>query len=515
MAGLRIGGLASGMDIDTIVSDMMKAERIPLDKLLQKKTTFEMQRDEYRSINTKLSTFDKYLFDNFTLSSNFNKKTVEISNPNLISATATSAATGSLSIESVSQLATAARQVGDKIAATGSTKMSALTPSVGGTTISLKAIQADGTIAAEATNIDIKATDTIDEVVSKINGSNAGVTALFENGQLSITAKNTGDIKDGPEIQITAGLDVFKSLGVSVPVGTDPNIPYDLASSGTNAIFKVNGIETERSTNNFTISGYNLTLKSTFNEPSATSNVGAVQLTASTDVNSMVDKVKEFVEKYNELISGMNDKLKETKYRDYSPLTEEQRKDMSEKEQELWDAKAKSGVLKSDSIISGGLSNMRNAIYSRVGGIGDNMIDTLAEMGITTSSSYTDGGKLIINEEKLRTALTENPDQVAKTLTQSGTKTSSEDTRGIVQRLRESMKEVTTKIETKAGKSSFTDQQYSIGKQLIDTESRITNFQSRLVDIEARLWKQFTAMEQAINKANQQSAMLLGQTSGS
>ena len=686
MAGMRIGGLASGMDIDQIVGDLMKAQRIPLDKLLQKKTTFEWQRDSYRSINTKLKSFDTYLFDNFSLSSNFNKKTVETSNSNLVNATATGSASSNLSIEGVSQLATAARQIGETVStssggtATGTTKMSELTGISGDTSISLKAIQTDGTLAKEATEIDIKASDTIAEVVSKINNSNAGVSALFENGKLSITAKNTGDIKGGSEIQVTSGNNVFSALKMTNTT--------DLASGGTNAVFQVNGISTERSSNTFTVGGYNVTLQSTFNvkntleqqivklqeaktmaaqdvinatsardasivatdaqqaafdgiynpltqaqkdayqslvtdksslrnalvniseddfttfkglvenedgkidnaaidaagisddakkllkslsdedrstlkslenadfnlyssvakeeikleisntqkvqaeenlvakketslqlnaeydimveknnNTSQDATVASVQLKANTDIDSMVDKVKEFVAKYNELISGMNDSLKEKKYRDFPPLTDEQRKDMSETEQKLWDEKAKSGLLRSDSIVSSGLSDMRNAVYGLVGS-DKNVIDTLAEMGITTSSIYSDGGKLVINEDKLKKALTENPDQVVKTLTQSGEKTTSEDTRGIVQRLRESMKEFTSKIETKAGKASSTDQQYTIGKSLIDTNTRISNFQRRLEDMEARYWKQFTAMETAINKANSQSSYL-------
>jgi len=681
MAGMRVGGLASGMDIDQIVGDLMKAQRIPLDKLYQKKTTFEWQRDSYRSINTKLKAFDTYLFDNFSLSSNFNKKTVESSNSNIVSATATGSASSNLSIEGVSQLATAARQIGNSISTSsggtvnGTTKMSELSGITGDTSISLKAIQADGTLAKEATKIGINASDTIDQVVKKINESNAGVSALFENGKLSITATNTGDVKGGAEVLVTQGNNVFTALGM--------NDSTNLASGGTNAVFQVNGISTERSSNTFMISGYNVTLKSTFNIKStldgqvaalkkaseqaivdvtnaenakkvaednlpiaqskydteyallsddaktfydnsvtsstnlknvlatiseskleefalsgttdadidaitnlnddekkllkslsveerealknvnsndysslkstavadnqleiaelditrttnvlATKNsisdqltkdyndaviqngatptdptVASVQLKANSDIDSMVDKVKEFVEKYNELISGMNDSLKEKKYRDFPPLTDEQRKDMTEAEQKLWDDKAKSGLHRNDSIVSGGLSDMRNAIYGKVG-IDDNIIDTLAEMGITTSSIYTDGGKLVINEEKLKKALTENPDQVVKTLTQSGEKTSTEDTRGIVQRLRDSMKVFTNKIETKAGKVSSTDQQYTIGKSLIDTNDRITNFKRRLEDMEARYWKQFTAMETAINKANSQSSYL-------
>ncbi|WP_391120386.1 flagellar hook-associated protein 2 [Psychrobacillus sp. L3] len=499
---MRIGGLASGMDIDQIVKDLMKAQRIPLDKLLQKKITFEWQRDSYRTINTKLKTFDAYLSDNFLLSSSFNKKKVTNSNSDLVSATANSSASGTLSIESVSQLATAARAVGDKTTYTNTTKMSDLGIAGPSTIISLKAIQSDGTMAAGVTNVTINPTDTIDQVVSKINSSNAGVTALFEDGKLSITAKNTGDIAGKDAIQVTDSAGVFGKLGLDLSTKL---------KAGTNAKFQVNGLETERSSNTFTISGYNVTLKSTFNVVDPVNpkppTVAAVQLKSETDIDSMVDKVKEFVDKYNELISGMNDSLKEKVYRDFPPLTDEQRKDMSENEQKLWDEKAKSGLLRSDSIVSSGLSGMRDAIYGRLGDE-KGVINTLAQMGITTSSNYSDGGKLVVDEDKLRKALTENPDQVVKTLTQPGGKTPDGDTRGIVKRLRDSMKQFTIKIETKAGKATVTDQQYTIGKSLIDMNTRITSFQRRLEDMEARYWKQFTAMEKAISKANNQSSYL-------
>ena len=39
MADLRISGLASGMNIDEIVTNLMKAERMPLDKIIKRKST--------------------------------------------------------------------------------------------------------------------------------------------------------------------------------------------------------------------------------------------------------------------------------------------------------------------------------------------------------------------------------------------------------------------------------------------------------------------------------------------
>ena len=76
MAGLRISGLASGMDIDSIVTDLMKAERIPLDKIQQKKTYTEWQRDDYRTMNTALSELDTLIFEGIGKQASFNKKTV-------------------------------------------------------------------------------------------------------------------------------------------------------------------------------------------------------------------------------------------------------------------------------------------------------------------------------------------------------------------------------------------------------------------------------------------------------
>lgn len=250
----RIGGLASGMDIDSLVKKLMNAERAPLNKLYQKKQTYEWQRDAYRGVNTKLKTFDTYISDNLVLKSLISK-TAASSNSNLVSATATGSAAGTLSIEGVSQLATAARKVGDQVNAVGTTKISDFA-STG--TIEFKAIQTNGKLASEATKIEITPDMTVDQFISKVNSSNAGISTVFENGRFSFTAKNTGDVKGDDEIKVVGGLDIFNKLGFA-----DPNKVQN--TEGKNAIFTVNGIATERTTNTFTISGYNVTLKDTFN----------------------------------------------------------------------------------------------------------------------------------------------------------------------------------------------------------------------------------------------------------
>src|SRR5690606_8962365 len=116
--------------------------------------------------------------------------------------------------------------------------------------------------------------------------------------------------------------------------------------------------------------------------------------------------------KYNEIIGKINEKLREERYRDYRPLTDEQRKEMSDREIELWEERAKSGLLRGDIILSNALSNMRTAFYNNVDT--DGPFKHLAEIGIKTTANYMEGGKLEINETKLKEALAQDSDAVYK-----------------------------------------------------------------------------------------------------
>src|SRR4051794_1896080 len=106
---MRIGGLASGMDTDSIIANMMKANRIPLDKVTQKKQYLEWQLDDYRSINRDLQASIYKINDTMVNSNPFTAKTVNISNPNAVSvkgAGSTSDFSGSIAIKELATQAT-------------------------------------------------------------------------------------------------------------------------------------------------------------------------------------------------------------------------------------------------------------------------------------------------------------------------------------------------------------------------------------------------------------------------
>lgn len=515
MSTMRIGGLASGMDIDSIVEKLMVAERMPMDKLEQQKQIYEWQRDAYRDVNKKMTTLDTYIADNFILKS-LNTKTATSSNSDLVSAVATGSASGSLSIENVSRLAEAERWVGTKKDATSITKVSDLFKASGNTmaptfTFTLSAIDTQGNLG-EPVSISIDENTTIGELVTKINGSNAGVSALFENGKLSLTAKNTGEEATGKSAIVTnkKGQDLFAELGI-IESGKQ---------KGKNAFFQVNGIETERTTNSFSINGYNVTLKSTFNDGVKPS-TGPVTMSSSTNVDEIMTKVKEFVATYNGFITDLTAQIKQPKYRDYQPLTELQKKEMDTKDIENWETRAKSGLLRNDSIITSGLSSLRGLVYETNHAVTNQKYNALYTIGIGTSKDYMSGGTLEIDETKLRKALEEDPDAVVQLLTMSGEKSASitkadgstgtGDTRGFMRKIRDEMDAIEKKIDERAGRGSMTETQYTLGKYLRNVNQSLDAWKDKLIKIEDRYWKQFGAMESMINKANSQSASLMSQ----
>src|SRR5690606_33830443 len=157
--------------------------------------------------------------------------------------------------------------------------------------------------------------------------------------------------------------------------------------------------------------------------PSKTTDAtSSVNMTSSVNVEEIMTKVKEFVATYNGFITDLTAQTKQPKYRDYQPLTELQKKEMEAKDIENWETRAKSGLLRNDSIITNGLSSLRGLVYQTNHAVTNQKYNALYTIGIGTSKDYMSGGTLEIDETKLRKALEEDPDAVVQLLTMSGEK---------------------------------------------------------------------------------------------
>ncbi|WIL34981.1 flagellar hook-associated protein 2 [Bacillus stercoris] len=489
----RITGLASGMDIDDIVSKLMKTERAPLDRLTQKKQTLEWQRDSYREVNTKIKEFQDYMSKNtLTYPSTYQSKTVTSSNESVLTATGSASAPNSSSTVEVASLATAATYKANNY--TGYTQ--------GDYNLAFNVV-APGETTAKTVNISVTSADTIDNVISKLNNSDLGVSAFKDkiwNGTeyvetIAFSSKATGA---GGSIQ-AADASTADFMSGQLGFSLDADNKITAYKEGTNAKVTINGFEMEKLSNNFTVNGVTYSIKNT------TAATGPVTTSVSTDVDGIYNQIKEFVDKYNELVDSLNEKLQEEKYRDYTPLTSEQKEAMSDKEVELWEEKAKSGLLRNDSSISTGTNQMRTDFYSKVNADGKSY--QLTEFGITTSGAYQMRGHLEINEDKLKAKIQEDPQSVAALFT-SGTNSSAYSDKGIMKRIGDTLKSTVKSIEAKAGNSTMGTNDYSIGKNLNTISTDITKMQDRLTTIENRYYTKFSAMDSAIQKMNEQSSYL-------
>jgi flagellar hook-associated protein 2 len=342
-----------------------------------------------------------------------------------------------------------------------------------------------------------KASTTIADVVTAINTKpDVNVTASFVDGKLTITGNSAGEVKmSGASYEF---LGLFKG---AVPFAEGADAIKEV-TKGENAEVTINGEAIKNVTSNvFTINGVQLTLLDVTN--SSGTDIPTNVKTQS-DPDKALETIKGFMEDYNALIKALNSKVNETRYRDFKPLSDEQKKEMKEGEIDSWTEKAKSGLFKNNDIVTNLLSKMREAITEKLG--------TLNAIGITTGN-YMEKGKLVISDEtKLKNALSANP-QLAIDLFQG---TANAPQSGIFNKLANNITSTLDMISDRAGTNKFSmdlnstfKEESVIGKQLRSYNSRITTMQKNLQMVENRYYKQFSAMESAMNKLTTQSSSLM------
>lgn len=549
---IRFGGLASGIDTDTIIKQLMQAERAPVDKLEQKKQTTEWKRDAYREINRSLMTLRNSAVD-LTFSRNFYAKTASSSDTSRVAVVAgPSSGNTAVRVDSVTDLATAATLAMEpKTLAdaniTKTTKLSDMgfTPTPRSTTLDTavkewtlapmpkvnsvelrdasdqllvagsysvdatgKVTMTDGSdipVGTKATftsgyelqlrsvqggtmqKIQLAEDATVDNLITALNGKDTGISAFFEpnSGKLALTQKQTGS-----NAIIEFDTTTQTALGIAVT---------DAVKAGTNASFVVNGITMTQSSNTFTIDNMTLTLKSKFPTPDNPT-AAPVTLSAATDTQKIFDNIKGFVDKYNETIDLMNKKVREEKFRTFAPLTKAQRDELSEDEIKKWEEKAMSGMLRGDTILRGTMDTLRSKWSGATSSTNDKEMQQLFQIGLSTGSDFTNGGKIELNEEKLKAAIEKDPEQVYKLFTDEKT--------GLLPQIRDAATSSRTSITRIAGADGAGAPTYTMGREMTQIDTRIQRLNDLLVDKENAYYRRFAAMETAMNQANSQAASL-------
>ncbi|VYT90066.1 flagellar filament capping protein FliD [Clostridium butyricum] len=233
----------------------------------------------------------------------------------------------------------------------------------------------------------------------------------------------------------------------------------------------------------------------------------AIILTGEVDVTDLKDTIVKFVNDYNDLMQTINDKLWETRDKDYMPLTDEQKSDMSDSEIEAWEKKAQTGLLKNDSDLKRIQSAMKSAMSSLMSGTGL----TLESIGIEPVDNYTTkNGTFTIDEAKLTKALQENGANVKDLFTRPA---SGSDKGGVLVQLQSTLRsEFKSSLSSLSQKIGFsgtsTENSNTLSKNIIKQKKLITELKDKYSTKETALYNKYSSLEVMLEKLNAQSNSL-------
>jgi flagellar hook-associated protein 2 len=455
MAGIQASGVGSGLDISSLISQLVAAERAPLDaRITRQQSSANTQISALGGLKSSMS----YLRDavaGLRTTTAFALRSATSSNKDVFTATATDEVpAGSYDVEVVS-LATAQKLTSE--------------PFVGGRT----AVVGTGTLTVSFgdTSFDVAIDDqhdTLADIRDAINTAkgNTGVSASIINesggSRLVLTARDTG-VENAVKVA-QAGGDGGLSALVFDPANPGANTFTETAA--TDSHVRVNGHDYIGPSNSVTgaVDGLTLNLLKAAAGTEYT-------VTIANDVSATAAKIKKFVTDFNSLGRVLGN------LQSYDATT------------------GKAGAMLGDAYVRGLHADMRRTISDPVtGGTGD--FTTLAALGITTDAT----GQLVVNDTKLNAALAADFDGIASMFSA---------TDGIATRIHAKLDAA---LKSDAQLATRTD---SLNDQLKRLSKEQDAIDSRMEAVQARYLKQFTALDTLLTQMQSTSSFLAQQLGAS
>ena len=546
----RITGLATGLDVDTLVKETMQAYQTKIDTVDQQKKVVELQQEMYREVITDCRNFYNDYFDisksnSILLQKNWSATTFESSSSavTVTGGAGAEAANYSVKVESIAKAAS----------------------------FKLESSKANGTVYINNVKVELGNNKSDAEKVKIINEAlkGKGVTAKyseFEKGIILTTDKLGSDetisfttqapkemqekndyfkdlikdFEDNKNVTITNGRKefTFKIDVTQVTVDctdgiSEEKIKEAMKKTGMDIVeeksggfkitypadskaVKANGSDCKATitkdgktyevegnkTNNITLDGVTFKFNNVTKEDA--------QITGKADVTKVKENIVKFVNDYNKLMEKLNTLITEKRDKSYMPLTDAQRKEMSESEIELWEKKVKEGQLSRDS----DLTRIRNAMKSTMSSLVGGTSSSLKSIGITPVADYngTKNGTFTIDEDKLTSALENNMEDVMKLFVSTGTDKDESD-KGLLQKLKSVFDTETQtnkgSLIKKAGMvGSSTASNNTLSKQITKYEEKISRMQTIFSSKQQALYTKYSRLETLMNNLNSQSNYL-------
>jgi len=387
MATISSPGVGTnGLDVKSIISQLVTLEKRPLDTLKLQAATVNTKISAYGQIKSLVSTLADAA-GKLTSVTGWNGVSTTSSDSKFVSATAIGGTLPTTFSVEVQGLA--------KAQATASAALLPVGGALGAGTLRLELGKWSVAPASftpgsgQPVDISISASDKLADVASKINGSTAGVTASIlsdaSGERLLLRSKSTGE-EFGFRLSVMEGGDTdIASAGNTDATGLSRLVAGSTTTqAAADAKATVNGIPVSSATNTFatTISGVTFKAEQITTAP--------IDITVGKDTAAVKANVDEFVKAYNAINQLMQDATK-------------------------YDAKTNSaGLLQGDSTAIALQNTLRNALQSVTTGGG--VFKRLADVGLTQQL----GGDLALDSTKFNKALTENPDDLKNLFRNTG-----------------------------------------------------------------------------------------------
>lgn len=537
---LRMTGMYSGMDTESIVSQLVKTKSTKVTNLKNEQKKLEWKQTAWQGLNSKIYNMYSKTLSNLRLTSAYSKKSTVSSDSTKATVVASEGAVNGTQTLQVNKLAksgylTGAKLDGKTTTTTGTDgkdvtkvvnwettdKLSEIDSNLTGKTISLTT--GTGT-DAKTTDIEITADMTINDLVAKFK--DAGVNASFDttNQRFFINSTGTGSAKN-----FTLSSDDSTALA---SLGLDPNATYTDINGSKNSCVKIEGQDAEivlngatftSDSNTFSINGLTINTLGVTDEE--------ISIVTSTDYDGIYNTIKDFLTEYNDLINEMDKLYNADSARKYDMLTDDQKESMTDDEVEQWEDKIKSALLRKDN----SLYNVMNTLTTTMmdGYYENNLSDKqkknmsaseisawykenggkkhyLSDYGIGTLSYFeaqdnehhayhingdADDEFTSTKEDKLKAAIAEDPEGTANffaTLCKT-----------LYSKLDETMSEST---EYSSIYKVYNDKQ--LKKDYKDYTTKISDAEDELNDYEDRWYNKFSKMEVALSKLQSQTSSI-------
>jgi flagellar hook-associated protein 2 len=448
-------GIGSGLDVNSIVTQLMAIETQPLTALQTKATTIQSTVSEYGKIKSAVSTLHDLAASLASMTSW--GQTTATSSSTAVGATTSNATAGAYTVEvqSLASVQTLASGVQAATAAVGAGTLHIElgTWGTGQTTFTPKA-------GATAVDVTVSATDTLGDVRDKINASGAGVTALImtdaSGSRLLIRSNATGADS------------AFRTSGLA-PLAFDPSAGVTTMTqteTAANAAATVNGLPVTSTSNTLSniVDGLSLTLSAVTTAP--------VSVNVATDTTSLKKTITDFAAAYSAVVKLIATDTK------YDPV-----------------AKV-GGILQGDSAAVG-LQRQLRQLAGAVSGA-SSVFPHLSDVGLQLQTD----GSMTVNSSVLNNALSNVP-ELKKAFSNSSLTDPTQD--GFGKRFRvitDSLLGVDGSLATR------TD---GLAKQLQRNQTDQDNLNVRLTGIETRMRAQYTALDTVMAQLNSQSSYITQQ----